>query len=298
MSKMPACPNCGAHTGVLFETRDYNQNTTSERFVYYRCGSCRLIFLDPVPTDLSAYYPSLYHYFPKSYEEAAACAKHEQYKVDLVRRYVTKGRLLEVGPSWGGFCFIGKEAGYEVEAIEMDSRCCEFISSVIGVKAVNSADNCKSIRDNGPYDVIAMWHVIEHLSDPWDVLEAVAGNLTPGGIAVIAAPNPDALQFGILGKRWTHVDAPRHVMLIPSRLLVKRAERLGLKTKLITTMDKGSIGWNSFGWEYSIANLSDKAGVKKFLGRTGLAISRLLAPFELIEGRGSAYTVVLQKDKG
>ena len=62
-----------------------------------------------------------------------------------------------------------------------------------------------------------MFQIIEHLIDPWDTLQAAAESLLPGGVLVVATPNPGAFQFRFLRGRWTHVDAPRHTALIPSR---------------------------------------------------------------------------------
>ena len=62
-----------------------------------------------------------------------------------------------------------------------------------------------------------MWHVIEHLRRPWEVIERAAANLQDGGVLAIATPNPRALQFKLLRRRWAHLDAPRHLFLIPSR---------------------------------------------------------------------------------
>ncbi|MDO8412819.1 MAG: hypothetical protein Q7S51_03395, partial [Gallionellaceae bacterium] len=95
---------------------------------------------------------------------------------------------------------------------------------------------------------------------------------------------------------WPHVDAPRHLTLIPMRLLALKLETLGMKAELLTTTDRGSLGWNTFGWEYFFANWSSQPLLKKALRLTGRFISLLFSPIERMEGRGSAYTVVFRKD--
>jgi 2-polyprenyl-3-methyl-5-hydroxy-6-metoxy-1,4-benzoquinol methylase len=212
-----------------------------------------------------------------------------------VRRFATGGRLLDVGSSRGSFCFLAKEAGFEVEAIEMDSRCCDFIRSEIGVRAIQSADPASAMLDAATPDVITIWQVIEHMREPWKVLEAAATKLAAGGVLVVATPNPQAAQFRLFGKFWAHLDAPRHIHLVPAALLSQRMERLGLAAELITTTDAGSLACNDFGWRCSIANVSPVKLIKPLLRLAGRFIAVLAAPVDRARGRGSAYTAVFRK---
>lgn len=69
---------------------------------------------------------------------------------------------------------------------------------------------------------------------------------------MIAKPNPDSLQFRLLGARWAHVDAPRHLSLIPPHALRSQAQRLGLRLAHVTTSDPAGNEWNRFGWEQGL----------------------------------------------
>ena len=62
------------------------------------------------------------------------------YQIEFILKFVTSGNLLEIGPSFGTFSLQAKYAGFKVDAIEMDTRCCEFLSKSVGINAVNS--NC------------------------------------------------------------------------------------------------------------------------------------------------------------
>lgn len=290
------CPLCKHKSSLYFQSKDYNRNITQEIFNHYRCSQCELIFIMPVPTNLAGYYPESYHFVPKSSEYLEEGSKPENYKIEIVKEFVNHGRLLEIGPAYGSFTYLAKKAGFEVDAIEMNTRCCEFLNKVVGVNAINSDDPIAALGQSDPYDVIALWHVIEHLPDPWPTLDTICANLKPGGIVVLASPNPDSFQFNIMGCRWPHVDAPRHLMLIPMKLLAEKLESLGMKAELITTTDQGSVGWNTFGWKFFFANLSSQLYIKKVLSLTGQLVSLLFSPIEKIEGKGSAYTMVFRKD--
>jgi 2-polyprenyl-3-methyl-5-hydroxy-6-metoxy-1,4-benzoquinol methylase len=290
-----SCPYCHVESPLNFQSKDYNRNITQETFDHYRCPQCKLIFIAPIPANLADYYAETYYFIPESAAYLEAGSEPESYKIDIVQRFSTKGRLLEIGPSYGSFTYLAKKAGFEVDAIEMNARCCQFLNEVVGVKAINSNDPVDVLKQAEPYDVISLWHVIEHVPDPWALLDAIYRNLKPGGIVVLAAPNPDAFQFHVMGRYWPHVDAPRHVSLIPIKLITDKLNGLGMKRELVTTTDKGSIGWNEFGWSFFFSNFTSYFHAKRVLSRIGRVVSLLLSPIEKMEGKGSAYTVVFRK---
>lgn len=291
----PHCRACGQESRPAFTTRDYNRRLSAEPFSYYKCQSCGLLFLDPVPSDLGSYYPQNYYTIPDSAAALRATLAEVRYKMEIVKRFVTSGRLLEIGPACGDFALQAREAGFEVETIEMDPRCCEFLVQHVGVRAVCSNDTRAALGQMAPCDIIAMWHVIEHLPDALETLGLAAAKLRPGGVLLVAAPNPDAFQFKVLGARWTHVDAPRHVLLLPLELLTRLARQHGLEVAGWTTDDKGARGWNRFGWEQSLGNLAQGRRGKRWLRRVGRALANVISPWDRREGLGSAYTAVFRK---
>lgn len=296
------CRNCETECTLLFVATDCNRKLSKERFKYYVCPDCGLVFLSPIPGNLGDFYPHQYHTLPTSLRQLEAGAEPERYKIELVQGFVKAGRLLEIGPSHGNFAFLAKRAGFEVETIEMDERCCRFLTDYVGVKAFCCPDPVDALKETLPYDVIALWHVIEHLPDPWRTLSAIADRVRHDGIVVIAAPNPASFQFRVLGRRWPHLDAPRHVALIPRQLLVERMRTLGFACVLETTTDRGGVGWNLFGWEVYFRNTlwcfgfraSRVAhGIARLLG---LAVAGLTLGIERRRHLGSAYTLVFRKE--
>jgi len=293
-----ACPHCAATARLWFGAADRNRNISAEEFMYFRCENCRLVFLHPQPVELGKYYPPSYYPLPSSVELLGVAAEDERYKLDIVKRFRNSGRLLEIGPATGGFALLAKRAGFDVSAIEMSPECCEFLSRVVGIPVVNSRSEVAALSASEPVDVIALWHVVEHLRDPFELIAVAAQRLRPGGILVIAAPNPSAFQFSLLRSYWTHVDAPRHLFLIPISVMQEALKNQGLHPLLTTTTDPGSLGWNRFGWEYSFANFLSSPRLRHYAMRVGRLLTRVLSPLEEVEGRGSAYTVVFQRPQG
>lgn len=292
---LTSCPYCDTGSHLYFKSRDYNRRVTRNVFDHYRCPSCHLVFIAPTPKNLGEYYPDSYHFIPDSAGYLETNSVHEQYKIELVQQFASNGRLLEIGPGHGSFAYLAKRSGFEVEAIEIDERCCSFLRDTIGIRAIKSDTVCDALHGLDPYDVIALWHVIEHLPDPWTTLSMLSMNLKPGGILIIAAPNPDSFQFRIQGRRWPHVDAPRHVMLIPATVLTEHLGPLGLQPALVTTRDKGSLGWNSFGWSFFFSNMCSSRYLKRLAHIVGRIVTLMLYPIESKEGRGAAYTVIYRK---
>lgn len=290
------CPYCKKSVSLLFMAQDRNRHISNASFPYYRCIACGLIFLQPVPQDLGAYYPKDYYTVPRSSYELEATSENERFKLDHITPFIQKGKLLEVGPAFGNFAYLAQLAGFDVEVIEMDSQCCEFLRTTAGIATIQSSDAAQAVQDKGPYDIIALWHVVEHLPDFQQTLNALASRVRKGGFILIAAPNPEALQFRILGRYWTHLDAPRHVVLIPVRLLVAYMYQCGFTAISRTMTDPGGIGLNTFGWQCSLSNFTKSPFIKKMLFVTGAVLARLMAPFEVNEHAGSAYTLIFRKE--
>lgn len=292
------CACCSTPGLSLFQTRDYNRRISAEKFIYYKCPSCGLVYLVNVPEDLGKYYPANYYNIPTNKEMLITISSQEQYKLDIIKKIINKGKLLEVGPAWGAFAYLAKQSGFDVNVIEMDKKCCSFIQNELKIKAIQSCNTVKAFEDLPSYDVITFWHVIEHLSDPWATLKAAADKLLPGGVLVVATPNPDAFQFQILKQFWTHVDAPRHLTIIPYTLLARRLEEIGLTCVRATTRDIGSLGWNSFGWAVSLQSLFKVNSLRCIAHFTGRLLTKIVIPIERSDWRGSCYTAIFQKGHG
>jgi SAM-dependent methyltransferase len=288
------CPLCAGRASLAFTALDLNRGLGRERFSYARCSACHTYFLLDVPLELSRYYPSEY-YGLSSLDELERLAATQLPYVELILRRTAPGRLLEIGPGEGVFARAASNAGFDVTAIEMDARACEHLRTVVGVEAIQSAAPEEVLPTLAPSRAIVLWQVIEHLNKPWDVIAQAASNLEPGGVLVVATPNPEALQFRLLGTRWAHVDAPRHLFLIPSETLALRCKALGLRQVSSTTTDPAGRHWNRFGWDYALrsAPRSHPAGVAR--RALSALLARTLAPIETRGRRGCSYTSVFIK---
>lgn len=299
-----SCPHCGGITKKYFSAHDFNQRISELEFDYYRCNECGLIFLDPIPNNIHDYYGQEYPAYRKVEDIKKEATDYDLGKIAILKKYAQGKRLLEIGPGGGTFAYLAKQEGFIVDAIEMDANCCKFLEESIKIqKVVNSNDVAGALGQlEGGYDVIVMWHVLEHLKDPWDVLRSLPNVLAPNGVVMIAVPNPDALQFKLFKKYWKHVDAPRHVVFLPMKFLIKELDELGLKKILVSTNDKVSSIFNVCGWWLNSLNgfivENPSSFVSKIMKRQRVAqwvYKYLVCKLERVEGNGNAFLVIYKK---
>ena len=288
---MTACRFCGGESEHAFDARDRNQRVSDEKFSYHRCLRCGTVFLHQIPRDLARYYPPTYYPPLPRYAELDQRAQAHKWRIDLVREYVSSGRLVEVGASAGFFAHLARTAGFDVTAIEMDPGCCRHLREVVGVKVVETDDPVTALGAFDGADAVTLWHILEHVDQPAALLAAAADALVPGGLLVVATPNLGSLQFRVLGAHWPHIDAPRHLALVPQTALEERVADLGLEHEAVTTADPAR-EYDAFGWQ---GLLPVRAGPVSHL--TGLLIGLIAAPFERRRLNGSAYTEVFRRRK-
>lgn len=289
-----SCPLCGGSSDSFVAARDRNRESSRDVFRYRRCSVCATVFLSNPPADLGSAYVGDYHGIPTPAELRDRAAS-ERHKVSLLTTLIEPGALIEIGPSFGAFALAAREAGFSVTGIEMDSECCAYLSDTVGVTAIQSTAPEEVLPELAPATAVCMWHVLEHVRQPLQVLGAAAGALKPGGVLALAMPNPESIQFRALKARWAHLDAPRHLFLIPLPVLVSHAAAVGLDCVLHTTNDPFGRHCNRFGWEYALRRRPAAAPSGVWTRRASQVLERVAAPAERRDLRGAAYTVVFRR---
>jgi SAM-dependent methyltransferase len=265
-------------------------------FPYYRARN-GLIFIESIPDDLTLHYEHGFQPIPKDEAGLAEAARSEAFKIDLLRQFVAPGKYLEIGTWIGMAAYNARKAGFDVTTIEMNSECVDLMnrSGLNAIACQHPADWLE--RTDETFDAIAMWHSIEHLPEPWRVLDLAARRLNKGGVLLVAAPNPESAQARQHKEKWFHLDAPRHLYFLPMRMVEEIGERNGLRLLLKTTDDQLSLHLDRQGWEWPYLKRVLKVPVGgQFLNLIAAAAGALDArKYRKGDNDGAAYTLVMQR---
>jgi hypothetical protein len=101
----------------------------------------------------------------------------------------------------------------------------------------------------------------------------------------------------IFGRLWTHIDAPRHLQLIPIGLLERLSIEVGLKVLEVSTADREAAGWNVFGWQFTLQNMVKGRLLRRAMRELGKKVGAIAGPLEFTHHMGSTYTAVLQRER-
>jgi 2-polyprenyl-3-methyl-5-hydroxy-6-metoxy-1,4-benzoquinol methylase len=127
-------------------------------------------------------------------------------KVKLINVQSGKGKLLDIGAGTGDFLVAAKNDGWETTGIEPSQK-----AKTIAInKGVNFADNLSDLA-NQTFDVITMWHVLEHVPNLDEYILELKRLLKPTGTILIAVPNFKSFDANYYGKFWAAYDVPRHI---------------------------------------------------------------------------------------
>lgn len=284
------CACCGARTYPAFAIQDINRRISDREFSYGRCSQCGTYQLEDPPEDLGAYYPSSY-YANMDADLGSDDARLAAGQVAIFAPLVGGGRIIEIGPAVGSLLRIAALRGFsDRAAVERDRHCCELLRGD-GVEVVETVDPIAGIRQLEPADAVVMFHLIEHVPDPMGLLDAAAARVKPGGVLVVATPNPQSLSFRVCGKWWTHVEAPRHLFLLPLSAIAERAGAAGLVKVRVVTADPTGLVCNGVAWTPWCHRIFGD-----LLGRIiRYVLVRAIRPVERRGLNGSTYTAVFRR---
>ena len=116
-----------------------------------------------------------------------------------------KGRILDIGAGTGDFLSVAKNNGWETIGVEPSDRA-KAIAKNKGVSFVEET----SELENHSFDVISMWHVLEHVPDLDKQIKELKRLLKPTGTLIIAVPNFKSFDAKHYGNFWAAYDVPIH----------------------------------------------------------------------------------------
>lgn len=269
LEEVAACPACGSNAFVEFQ-RCKDFTTSGELFHVKRCEVCAMVVTSPRPTSSEA----VRYYESNEYISHTARSKGLIDSIYLIIRYFTlnwkyslvkpflKGQpLLDFGCGTGSFLGVCERRGTKVYGIEPSSEARKQIGGTVSVS--DSLESLPAIK----FDVITLWHVLEHIYPLLDTLEDLKTRLTQNGTIFIAVPNcesDDALQYG---EYWAAYDVPRHIWHFSKQTMSALIQKSGLRIKAILPMKLDA-------YYISLLSEKNKSGGKLGLFRAVRAIGK------------------------
>jgi 2-polyprenyl-3-methyl-5-hydroxy-6-metoxy-1,4-benzoquinol methylase len=116
-----------------------------------------------------------------------------------------KGRLLDIGAGTGDFLSMAKKDGWQTIGVEPSDRA----RTIAKNKGVSFVEHTSELESHS-FDVISMWHVLEHVPDLEAQIKELKRLLKPTGTLIIAVPNFKSFDATHYGKFWAAYDVPIH----------------------------------------------------------------------------------------
>ena len=253
MIKILKCAVCGSDSfNHYLETEDYF--FTKEKFNLSKCKSCGFVFTNPLPlvSEIGKYYETE-KYFSHNTENKGIFSRiysqvrnlNLKNKYNIIEKYKLSGRLLDIGCGTGEFLNFGLRKSWKVKGIEPNANAREFATTNYGIEIGD--ENDLNEMDGSLFDVVTMWHVLEHVYNLNERMLTISKILKNDGIAIIALPmidSPDSIKFG---KYWAGLDVPRHLHHFSSASFEKLATKNNFKVidKYPMIFDSFYVSWLS-----------------------------------------------------
>lgn len=249
------CPWCGSEKAQInLWLKD--EFLTKEDFHICECLNCGLLYTMPRPDKdkIGAYYKSEAYYshqenkkgfIPKVYERVKSINLKHKYR--LATNGMQPGKLLDIGCGVGDFLHTAEMHGWECIGVEPSEDAKAIAQKRMKGKIIVS-EELEGFPD-GAFDVITMWHVLEHVDDlKWQVPQ-LQRLVKPSGRVVIAVPNYKSYDGQFYKEHWAAYDVPRHLNHFNRITLSKTFKTSGLE---LVMMDK--LKWDA----YYISYLSEQ----------------------------------------
>lgn len=147
---------------------------------------------------------------------------------------IQKGNLLDVGTGTGFFLNEMKDYGWQVTGVEKSDDAREFAKSEFNLDNLPTEELFK--LEEKSYDVVSLWHVLEHIHRLNENMDVFFNLLKRNGKLIIAVPNHESYDARYYKEFWAAYDVPRHIWHFAPKQMKQLGEKHGFKLNSIHTM--------------------------------------------------------------
>jgi SAM-dependent methyltransferase len=232
------CPLCGCvdtqtHSDVNAGSLEHQSLGSSRKTVSHgrllRCPSCSFVFSEfrPADEDLHKLYREMDTtvYERESQGRRRTAMRH----LRILEQYARAGHLLDVGCASGNLLAAAADTGWAVTGVEPASSLCERAAKLLnGRGQVQCLPLQQAKLTPSSFDVVTMWDVLEHVTDPVKFLGLCVTFLKPSGILIVNVPDISSFQAWVLGEHWPLL-LPEHLNYFDRKSLKYCGEIAGLR---------------------------------------------------------------------
>ncbi len=198
--------------GLFLKTKDFS--ITKEAFELHYHSDCDMLVTQPQPKNLAPYYESEHYishtdaqtsFTDKLYQIAKRFAIQNKIKTIQKLGY-RKGSILDIGAGTGDFLTAAKKRGFTVVGVEPNARA----RGLAQKKGICLHQDIADVSHT-TFDVITLWHVLEHLPNLKQQIEQITALLRENGLLLVAVPNYKSYDAQHYGTYWAGYDVPRHL---------------------------------------------------------------------------------------
>lgn len=223
------CPACNVpRLAAVHDRRPADPGELGLELIECRtCGMTRLAQTFD-PARLAEYTAGFYAMMGRAHQESTG-EKARRLFATRTRLFdhLTPGLLLDIGSERGLFLEVMKSKGWQVEGIEPHGPYAERCRAELGLTIHQARMEDVAFADR--FDLISMWHVLEHLEDPVGGLLKCKQMLKVGGVLFCEVPNIDSLGARMAGPYWLGFRDPTHRWLFRGLAVDRLAERTGFE---------------------------------------------------------------------
>jgi 2-polyprenyl-3-methyl-5-hydroxy-6-metoxy-1,4-benzoquinol methylase len=246
LESLSHCPVCSKNKFQSFiSCEDYT--VSHETFQIVQCESCGFKFTNPRPTEesISKYYQSSDYISHSNTSKGIINSLYQiarrftiSNKVNLVKSVHPDGKkILDYGCGTGEFLNAIKKAGWNAKGIEPGLEAKNYARSHYLLEVYDSSEI--SNLPQRTFDIITLWHVLEHIHKLNETIKIFKKLLTENGKLIIAVPNSDAADSKIYKNEWAAYDVPRHLYHFDAETIKQlfQNHQMGIKKILPMSLD-------------------------------------------------------------
>ena len=245
---------------IYLTVKDFS--VSKETFGLYRDEKYDMLitFPKPNPENLPSYYESE-DYISHSDKKSGLFSMLYQFvrsftlknKLKIIEQFQpNKGSLLDIGAGTGHFLDLAKKNNWKVTGIEPNNGAKKIASE----KGISFIENIQSLEKKS-FDVITMWHVLEHVYDLEKQIKQLKRVLKEDGTLIIAVPNFRSFDAKYYKRHWAAFDVPRHLWHFSKKSIKKLFQEKNMKVVQMLPMK-----WDAF--YVSLLSEKNKKGYMNF----------------------------------